>query len=108
MVLKVTATDNGIPALNSTVDVYVEILDYNDNSPHFTEKDYRFSVPENVSVGHEVYQINATDADVGPNANITFSIESGGENFTIDVFSVCQPNSFHDLFMYNLFGDEIF
>lgn len=90
MVLKVTATDNGIPALHSTVDVYVEILDYNDNPPNFTEEDYKFFVPENVSAGYEVYQINATDADIGPNANITFSIESGGENFTIDVFSVWQ------------------
>lgn len=80
------ATDNGVPARNSTIRVYVEILDYNDNSPVFENISYVFSVAENVSAGFEIHQMIATDADDGLNAKITFTMDMEGNtpNLTIN------------------------
>lgn len=88
VVLTVTATDNGVPSLKSSMEIYVEILDFNDNSPVFTPDSYSFIVPENVSVGYEVSHINATDADTGPNAEITYSILTADVPFTINETTV--------------------
>uniref|UniRef100_A0A3B5QW62 FAT atypical cadherin 3 n=1 Tax=Xiphophorus maculatus TaxID=8083 RepID=A0A3B5QW62_XIPMA len=41
--------------------------------------DYAVTVPEDVAVGTEVLRILATSADIGPNAEITYSIRSGNE-----------------------------
>jgi len=39
--LSVTAVDGGSPRLSSRIDVNVEVLDVNDNTPEFRQKVYR-------------------------------------------------------------------
>lgn len=72
-------------------------MDINDNSPEFVPKPsellsaYIRSIDEGSgSVGMVVVDVNATDRDSGPNAEIRYSI-SGDENgyFKIDSFTVC-------------------
>jgi hypothetical protein len=40
--LTITAVDGGNPRLSSRVDVTVQVLDVNDNTPEFSQKFYRF------------------------------------------------------------------
>ena len=60
-------------------EVSLVVLDVNDNAPVFQRKDYSVSVPEDVAVGTEVLRVSATSVDIGPNAQITYSIRSGNE-----------------------------
>lgn len=89
LTLRISATDNGVPPLNCTKDVHVTILDFNDNSPQFINFTTETIVPENVSSGYVVLTVDASDADEGPNANVTYKIDSGDEGkFAIDLTSV--------------------
>ncbi|KAM4544779.1 protocadherin Fat 3 [Odontesthes bonariensis] len=87
--LRVQATDRlgQEGALSSQVDVTIMVLDVNDNAPVFQKRDYAVTVPEDVAVGTEVLRLLATSADIGPNAEIIYSIRSGNElgRFTIDM-----------------------
>ncbi len=52
------------------MDIKVEVLDVNDNTPVFTQEVYSVTLQENVPVGTTVIQVNATDMDDGPNGDI--------------------------------------
>ncbi|TRY60847.1 hypothetical protein DNTS_021639 [Danionella cerebrum] len=76
--INVTATD-GLHVSTATVDVTV--VDTNDNSPGV----YTASVSEDVAVNKQIVQVRATDADIGSNAHIQFSLfGSGAEDFILN------------------------
>jgi hypothetical protein len=72
--LLVYASDNGIPPLNTSAQLTVQLTDTNDNAPSFSEASYSVRVPENTAVGSTVVRVTATDADSTSNAAITYSI----------------------------------
>ncbi|XP_029031863.2 fat-like cadherin-related tumor suppressor homolog isoform X7 [Osmia bicornis bicornis] len=74
--LTVYAQDHGVVPLSSSLQVYVEVLDENDNTPLTEVPVYYPSVPENSPAGVSVLQIRAFDRDVSPQ-QFTFSITSG-------------------------------
>lgn len=55
----------------------IHISDENDNPPVFTQGIYTGTIPENVPSGFLVTQVNTTDADIGINAEHTFTITGG-------------------------------
>ncbi|XP_017260678.1 protocadherin Fat 1a isoform X3 [Kryptolebias marmoratus] len=85
-ILEITVTDHGVPPKSTTVRVIVQVLDENDNRPLFLEKIYKIQLPERERPEREratkrepVYRVIASDRDVGPNAEISYSIEEGDE-----------------------------
>ena len=54
---------------------YYIVLDENDNSPQFGESTYIFEVEENTDF--IVFQVDASDSDVGSNAEIRYNIVDG-------------------------------
>ncbi|XP_060527638.1 protocadherin-like wing polarity protein stan isoform X2 [Cylas formicarius] len=72
--LTVTATDGGSPAMSDTTDVEISVLDVNDNYPVFKQVAYSGSIPEDALVGTSVVQVAATDADVGLNGRIRYTL----------------------------------
>lgn len=76
----------GIPSLTSTATLTIEILDENDNPPEFVLSQYAAAVPENATVGTEVFKVLATSRDIGLNAKMAYSITAGNKNmkFVID------------------------
>lgn len=75
--LEVTIADHGTPSLSATVTATVTLGDVNDNPPVFQPAPisvYNFSVSENVPLGTFVDRVNATDADTGVNAALTYFI----------------------------------
>lgn len=48
------AKDKGIPSMNSTTTVEVQVIDTNDNPPVFTKPVYTAAVPENAFGGFQV------------------------------------------------------
>ncbi|XP_063045522.1 protocadherin alpha-3-like [Engraulis encrasicolus] len=71
--LVLTAIDGGKPPKSSTVNIFVDVLDVNDNAPLFTEDVYSVTLQENAPVGTTVVQVNATDLDEGSNGEVIYS-----------------------------------
>uniref|UniRef100_A0A8C2PWN5 Protocadherin 9 n=1 Tax=Cyprinus carpio TaxID=7962 RepID=A0A8C2PWN5_CYPCA len=71
-VMKVKVEDGGNPQKSSTAILQVTVTDVNDNRPVFKEGQIEVHIPENSPVGTSVVQLQATDADVGANAEIKY------------------------------------
>ncbi|XP_046805505.1 cadherin-23 [Lucilia cuprina] len=82
----VRATDSGIPARSSLVDVYINVLDENDNNPYFIGGSKNYSISESAVVGTRIGTIQAADADSGDFGKITFLMDriSSQGKFSID------------------------
>ncbi|XP_028423953.1 protocadherin Fat 4-like [Perca flavescens] len=76
---QVVAVDQPIDGLRSTAQLNITVLDYNDNAPQFPMIPDPLLIPEGVysedSPG-EVFTIVPTDADLGPNGEVTLSLLS--------------------------------
>lgn len=64
-ILYVQAQDNGQPSLSTTITVYCNVLDLNDNAPLFDPISYSSEVFENVPIGENVVKVSAKDIDSG-------------------------------------------
>ncbi|XP_075622262.1 protocadherin beta-15-like [Balearica regulorum gibbericeps] len=73
-ILTVTAADAGSPPLTTTQTFTVDISDVNDNAPVFNQTLYTMYVRENNVPTVLVGAVSASDADVGPNAKVTYSL----------------------------------
>ena len=72
--LTVVATDSGDPPLTAKKSITIKVVDVNDNAPVFSKSTYYADIQEIVPPGSSVYQVTATDKDVGENARITYKI----------------------------------
>ncbi|XP_019620041.1 PREDICTED: protocadherin Fat 4-like [Branchiostoma belcheri] len=78
----VIAQDNGTPtSLNSNATVTVSITDENDNAPKFNPAQYHVSILEQSPIGMVVAETFATDADVGTNAELSYSLRGNGTKY---------------------------
>ncbi|XP_055377759.1 cadherin-23 isoform X2 [Condylostylus longicornis] len=82
----VRATDSGYPPRSSLVDVFVSVLDENDNNPYFITTTKNFTILENSPIGTRIATIQAADSDSGDYGKITFLMDriSSQGKFTID------------------------
>ncbi|XP_076467992.1 protocadherin-1-like isoform X2 [Babylonia areolata] len=72
--IAVTCTDFGFPPLENSKRFQVNVRDENDNAPAFSQRSYFASLRENGTAGAVVTTLSVTDADVGPNAQVTFRV----------------------------------
>ncbi|VDP61546.1 unnamed protein product, partial [Schistosoma curassoni] len=70
---QIHAADNGMPSLNSSADITIIIQDVNDNPPSILNK-IEFYILENHTASLAIGKITAYDADIGRNAEITFTL----------------------------------
>lgn len=82
----VRATDSGVPPRSALVDVYVTVLDENDNNPYFIGGTKNYTISEAAAPGTRVATVQAADADSGDFGKITFLMDriSSQGKFTID------------------------
>uniref|UniRef100_A0A8B9LAB3 FAT atypical cadherin 1b n=1 Tax=Astyanax mexicanus TaxID=7994 RepID=A0A8B9LAB3_ASTMX len=85
--LTVYATDQGVVPLSSSVEVYIDVQDVNDNAPQTSEPVYYSSVPENSPKDVSIMQIQAFDPDSKSSDRLTYKITSGNPQgfFTVDL-----------------------
>ena len=79
--------------LTSTAKVIVKVMDYNDNAPHFDKQQFSTAVNEGALSGTVILSLTSTDADTGPNADVTYYIVDG------DPLGQFQVHSSGDLFV---------
>lgn len=64
--------------------IEVEVIDKNDNYPVFNEKRYLASVFHKAKVGTTVLTVSASDADVGTNQKVAYSLVGANDKFVVE------------------------
>ncbi len=82
-----TATDGGSPQRSGTAVIHITVLDANDNVPVFSESVYKVTLAENTLSGTEIIKVTATDADEGPNGEVTYEFSRISDK-TAKLFSI--------------------
>ncbi|XP_060039989.1 protocadherin Fat 4 isoform X2 [Erinaceus europaeus] len=70
--------DDGLQA--SDLRVSITVSDLNDHEPRFSRPVYSFDVPEDTAPGSLVAAVLATDADSGPNGEVTYLVAEDDED----------------------------
>ena len=81
--LLVQVTDVGVnptSAEAAVTSVTITVEDANTSPPVFISLPYITSIPENSPSGIAVFTVSSTDADIGTNALVAYTIKSGNEN----------------------------
>ncbi|KAM6952973.1 protocadherin alpha-6-like [Lycodopsis pacificus] len=86
--LTLTAVDGGTPPKSGTSEIIINVLDNNDNTPSFTKPLYKTSIFENIPLGTSVITVTATDADEGPNGEISYSLSSKDQDHVLEIFQI--------------------
>ncbi|CAD0199964.1 unnamed protein product [Chrysodeixis includens] len=73
--LTVKAVDSGVPPRYSVVDLFIQVLDENDNNPIFESSAFEYRVLEDVEPGTTIANILARDADSGEYGKITYLLD---------------------------------
>ncbi|NXC39149.1 PCDC1 protein, partial [Penelope pileata] len=74
--ITITATDLGSPPITTQQTLWVEISDVNDNPPVFTVDTFDVFVEENNPLGAFLYQVTASDLDIGENGRISYTLRN--------------------------------
>lgn len=83
--LSVVAIDRGVPVKQTTKHVIVRVTDLNDHAPVFLKKEYEVEIEEIVPKGTPLIIVNATDTDIGKNAEIIYDIINGNEKGMFEI-----------------------
>ena len=78
-IMLVVATDdvNGQVQHTAEATVHIVVMDFNDSPPHFTHPTYTGQIMESDPIGTVVTTVFATDADLGSNSDLVYSITTG-------------------------------
>ncbi|XP_017885413.1 fat-like cadherin-related tumor suppressor homolog [Ceratina calcarata] len=82
--LNISVYDLGKPQKSASRMLPVTILDVNDNAPKFEKSLASFRISETALNGTNVWRANATDADLGENARVTYSLVTETNDFRVD------------------------
>ncbi|KAG1971153.1 protocadherin beta-16-like [Pimephales promelas] len=92
--ISVICTDEGVPALSSSVSLCVTISDVNDNAPVFEKTIYEACVVENNTPGVSIFSVKASDADWNQNARVSYILEDSTVNgVSVSSYVSVQPDS---------------
>ncbi|KGL75971.1 Protocadherin-23, partial [Tinamus guttatus] len=72
--LVIECHDLGNPPRSSTAQLYITVLDENDNNPLFAKHHYQISVREDLQEGSAVMELFASDEDDGLNGEVMYSV----------------------------------
>ncbi|XP_017275645.1 protocadherin-8 [Kryptolebias marmoratus] len=80
--LRIAASDGGSPPLSGSANVYVRVVDQNDNAPVITHPALQngsaeLLLPRDAPTGYVVTRVEARDADEGVNSELSFGLATG-------------------------------
>ncbi|KAK0144517.1 Protocadherin beta-16 [Merluccius polli] len=73
--ITVTCSDQGLPALSSSVTLRLQVSDVNDNAPVFERGSYEAFIVENNTPGVSIHTIKASDVDWKQNARVSYILD---------------------------------
>lgn len=80
---RIYAIDAGTPMQYASTELQIDITDEND-APQFEDTAYTFILSTPALVGMPQFRVQAQDADIGTNGDVTYSISGGGGAFSIN------------------------
>ncbi|KAM3866654.1 protocadherin alpha-2-like [Diretmus argenteus] len=86
--LTLTALDGAKPPRTGTLQITVNIMDVNDNTPAFGKLLYKVRVNENAPLGTTILKLDAADSDEGPNGEILYSFMKRGDVNSAEKFDI--------------------
>ncbi|XP_068443118.1 protocadherin alpha-3-like isoform X8 [Clinocottus analis] len=86
--LLLTALDGGKPPKSGEMNILVNVLDVNDNTPVFSKDVYSVMLDENALIGTTVIQVNATDLDDGSNGDVVYSFTNSMNQRLLKLFDI--------------------
>ncbi|XP_026049673.1 protocadherin alpha-2-like isoform X16 [Astatotilapia calliptera] len=86
--LTLTAIDGGKSPKTGTLQIQVNVLDVNDNSPVFSKSLYKVQVIENANIGTPLLTLTASDLDDGINGQVVYTFTERGRLNPDDKFSL--------------------
>uniref|UniRef100_A0A3Q3FZA3 Protocadherin 1 gamma 22 n=1 Tax=Kryptolebias marmoratus TaxID=37003 RepID=A0A3Q3FZA3_KRYMA len=86
--LILTAVDGGDPVRSGTSEITVIVLDNNDNAPQFEKQLYEANLSECATIGTEIVQVKATDADEGLNGEIEYLFAEQTTDLILTFFDI--------------------
>ncbi|XP_056238381.1 protocadherin gamma-A2-like isoform X33 [Seriola aureovittata] len=87
MSLLLTAIDGGEPRMSGTMQIFVNVLDVNDNAPTFAKPLYRAKIQENSPKSTSVTTVSASDKDIGSNGEVLYMI-SPSKRLLYELFKI--------------------
>uniref|UniRef100_A0A673JPD3 Protocadherin Fat 1-like n=1 Tax=Sinocyclocheilus rhinocerous TaxID=307959 RepID=A0A673JPD3_9TELE len=81
--LNITVFDLGLPQKSSSHMLNVNILDVNDNSPEFLQREFSVDVSEDTAMATDIFQLEAKDKDLGVNGVVRYSFLTKTDKFGI-------------------------
>ncbi|KAK7166579.1 hypothetical protein R3I93_006357 [Phoxinus phoxinus] len=104
--LTVIGEDKGSPSLSTIKRFTVQVQDENDNPPRFEKSRYEISKAENNSPGAYLSSVKASDPDLGPNGQVSYSIlESMIHGSSISTYVTIDPSN-GDIYALRTFDRE--
>ncbi|XP_041930485.1 protocadherin Fat 1-like isoform X2 [Alosa sapidissima] len=82
--LNITVYDLGSPQRSVSHILKIKVLDANDNSPQFQQREYSIEISEDTAVGTDIIQLQATDIDLGANGEVKYSFLTQTDQFHIN------------------------
>ena len=99
VLIKVTGTHKNWPSYNAETRVMIHVVDENDLSPLFYPMEYTVSIPENTTIHTSIAQVSASDADIGRNGDVYYSLSKPTNQFAVHptsgVVTLTGAVSFH-------------
>ncbi|KAJ8246897.1 hypothetical protein GJAV_G00256570 [Gymnothorax javanicus] len=86
--LVLTAVDGGNPVKSGTAQIFVQVLDINDNPPQFEKQFYEASIGEDSPPGSVVLELLAVDLDDGLNGEIEYSFGDHTSDSVVKLFDL--------------------
>lgn len=93
-VLNVMASDGGVPALSSTCQIEINVLNENDNNPDCSPSTYWKSVREDLLPGSPIVQLMCADQDAGLAGTLKYSIQSVNGHADDGIFTLSPNGTF--------------
>ncbi len=72
--ISIIATDLVTPYYSAVISIHIQLVDINDNDPIIQTSNMSITVRENQPVSELVHTVVATDRDIGPNGQISFTL----------------------------------
>ncbi|XP_029368010.1 protocadherin gamma-A2-like [Echeneis naucrates] len=85
--LLLTAIDGGEPQMSGTMQIFVSVLDVNDNAPAFAKSLYSAKIQENAPKGTKITTVSASDKDIGSHGDVSYLI-SPSKRFLYEMFKI--------------------
>lgn len=92
IIMTVTLTDKGTPSLTSHTNVTITVTDVNDNPPLFSQSLYNGRISALSQPRRLITAVQATDADIGDNGRVTYSLEEAKPFFVMPWFEIDSDN----------------